>query len=186
MVGRLGIAHPSLSLPTPTSSLHIFYRGKLTLIVRSTESRQTHPAPLPLPLRVRCADTYTFSNLQRDKILISQRQRQRERESLRTDAVVGMGKAVNQQLPVVQQQQQLRHSSRTFLCQRCAVGLSRFFSFKCALVLMLSLAAFFSALFWVLPFRFKHPGFDAKASIKLSGELLISTCLIEGFQEVML
>ncbi|XP_047950264.1 uncharacterized protein LOC125195986 isoform X2 [Salvia hispanica] len=80
-----------------------------------------------------------------------------------------MGKAVNQQLPIVQQQQQQpRHSSRTFLCQRCAVGVSRFFSFKCALVLMLSLAAFFSALFGVLPFRYKHPGFDAKTSIKLS------------------
>ncbi|XP_042058557.1 endochitinase A1-like isoform X2 [Salvia splendens] len=78
-----------------------------------------------------------------------------------------MGKAVNQQLPIVQQQQP-RHSSRTFLCQRCAVGVSRFFSFKCALVLMLSLAAFFSALFWVLPFRYQHPGFDAKTSIKLS------------------
>ncbi|KAL1564688.1 endochitinase A1-like isoform X1 [Salvia divinorum] len=77
-----------------------------------------------------------------------------------------MGKAVNQQLPVVQQQP--RHSSRTFLCQRCAVGVSRFFSFKCALVLMLSLAAFFSALFWVLPFRYEHPGFDAKTSVKLS------------------
>ncbi|KAG6425092.1 hypothetical protein SASPL_115516 [Salvia splendens] len=88
-----------------------------------------------------------------------------------------MGKAVNQQLPIVQQQQP-RHSSRTFLCQRCAVGVSRFFSFKCALVLMLSLAAFFSALFWVLPFRYQHPGFDAKTSIKLSGELLIPTCLI--------
>ncbi|XP_057806136.1 formin-like protein 7 isoform X2 [Salvia miltiorrhiza] len=76
-----------------------------------------------------------------------------------------MGKADNHQLPVVQQP---RGSSRTFLCQRCAVGASRLFSFKCAVVLMLSVAAFFSAFFWLLPLRYKQPGFDAKSSIKLS------------------
>ncbi|KAH6787655.1 hypothetical protein C2S52_007207 [Perilla frutescens var. hirtella] len=80
-----------------------------------------------------------------------------------------MGKAdKQQQLPVVQQQPRGSSASRTFLCQRCAVGVSRVFSFKCAVVLMLSVAAFLSAFFWVLPLRYKHLGFDAKESIKLS------------------
>ncbi|XP_042006890.1 zinc finger protein jing homolog [Salvia splendens] len=84
-----------------------------------------------------------------------------------------MGKAGDQQLPIVQPQpqpqpQQPRGSSRTFLCHRCAAGASRLVNFKCALVLMLSLAAFLSAAFWFIPSRYRHPGFDAKASVKLS------------------
>lgn len=85
-----------------------------------------------------------------------------------------MGKAGDQQLPIAQPQPQPqppRGSSRTFLCHRCAAGASRLVNFKCALVLMLSLAAFLSAAFWFIPSRYRHPGFDAKASVKLSGEL---------------
>ncbi|KAI3448319.1 hypothetical protein Pfo_004984 [Paulownia fortunei] len=74
-----------------------------------------------------------------------------------------MGKVDNQQLPVVQQQ-----SSGTFLCRRCSVGVHKLINFKCAVVLMLSIAAFLSALFWVLPFRYRQAGFDAKDTIRLS------------------
>ncbi|XP_042010146.1 synaptojanin-1-like [Salvia splendens] len=82
-----------------------------------------------------------------------------------------MGKAGDQQLPIVQQPPQSqppRGSSRTFLCHRCAAGASRLVNFRCALVLMLSLAAFLFAAFWFIPSRYRHPGFDAKASVKHS------------------
>ncbi|XP_011092360.1 uncharacterized protein LOC105172565 isoform X2 [Sesamum indicum] len=73
-----------------------------------------------------------------------------------------MGKVGNRRLPVVQQQ-----ASRTFLCRRCSVAVYSLISFKCAVVLTLSIAAFLSALFWVLPVRYRQAGFDAKDSIKL-------------------
>ncbi|KAL0293750.1 UNVERIFIED_CONTAM: hypothetical protein Scaly_2577100 [Sesamum calycinum] len=73
-----------------------------------------------------------------------------------------MGKVGNRRLPVVQQQ-----ASRTFLCRRCSVAVYSLISFKCAVVLTLSIAAFLSALFWVLPVRYRQAGFDAKESIKL-------------------
>ncbi|KAG8368766.1 hypothetical protein BUALT_Bualt15G0080700 [Buddleja alternifolia] len=79
-----------------------------------------------------------------------------------------MGKADNQRLPVVQQQQQPHGSraSRTFLCRRCSMGV---FSLKCAVVLIFSIAAFLSALYLVLPVRYKQAAFDVKDSIKISG-----------------
>lgn len=73
-----------------------------------------------------------------------------------------MGKVDDQQLPVVQQHQ----PSGTFLRRRCTV--CRLINFKCAVVLTLSVAAFISAFFFVLPFRHRQAGFDAKDSIKLS------------------
>ncbi|KAL1534279.1 synaptojanin-1-like [Salvia divinorum] len=82
-----------------------------------------------------------------------------------------MGKAGDQQPPVVQQPQpqpQPRGSSRTFLCHRCAAGASRLVTFRCAIVWMISLSAFLSAAFWFIPSRYRHPGFDAKASVKLN------------------
>ncbi|GFQ04687.1 hypothetical protein PHJA_002612700 [Phtheirospermum japonicum] len=81
-----------------------------------------------------------------------------------------MGKADNQRLPVVQQQQSHANgASRTFfLYRRCATGFYRLSSVKCAAVLILSVAAFLSALFWLLPIRYRQAGFDAKDSIKLS------------------
>ncbi|KAK6156923.1 hypothetical protein DH2020_011171 [Rehmannia glutinosa] len=78
-----------------------------------------------------------------------------------------MGKADNHRLPVVQQSHGTS-ASRTFLYQRCAMGFYRLLSFKCAVVLILSVAAFLSAFFWALPIRYRQSGFDAKDSIKLS------------------
>ncbi|CAA2972831.1 Hypothetical predicted protein [Olea europaea subsp. europaea] len=85
-----------------------------------------------------------------------------------------MGKVDNQRLPVVQQQRRQQSQnpiSRTFFGRRCSVVLSRIFqefSFKCFLVLIVSVAIFLSAVFWVLPLRNGKIGFDAKNSIKLS------------------
>ncbi|KAL3620869.1 hypothetical protein CASFOL_035781 [Castilleja foliolosa] len=80
-----------------------------------------------------------------------------------------MGKADNQRLPVVQQQSNGNGASRTFFnYRRCATGFYRISSVKCAAVLIFSLAAFLSALFWLLPIRHRQAGFDAKESIKLS------------------
>ncbi|KAL8061113.1 hypothetical protein ABFX02_02G067400 [Erythranthe guttata] len=80
-----------------------------------------------------------------------------------------MGKADNQRLPIVQQPNGGGSTaSRTFLCRRCAVGLRGLCTLKCAVVLMLSVAAFFSAVFWLLPIRYREVGFDARESIKLS------------------
>ncbi|KAK6156953.1 hypothetical protein DH2020_011201 [Rehmannia glutinosa] len=78
-----------------------------------------------------------------------------------------MGKADNHRLPVVQQSHGTS-ASRTFLYQRCAMGFYRLLSFKCAVVLILSVAAFLSAFFWALPIRYRQAGFDAKDSVKLS------------------
>lgn len=97
--------------------------------------------------------------------------RECEREVFGTDAVVEMGKADNQRLPIVQQSDG-SGASRTFLCRRCAMGLYRLCSVKCAVVLIFSVAAFLSAVFWVFPLRYREAGFDAKDSIKLSGKLL--------------
>ncbi|KAI3445651.1 hypothetical protein Pfo_002316 [Paulownia fortunei] len=78
-----------------------------------------------------------------------------------------MGKADNQRLPVVQQSHG-SSASRTFLCRRCAMGFYRLSSVKCAVVLIFSVTAFLSAVFWGLPIRYRQAGFDAKDSIKLS------------------
>ncbi|XP_055816250.1 uncharacterized protein LOC129885834 [Solanum dulcamara] len=78
-----------------------------------------------------------------------------------------MGKLQGQRLPV-QHQNVEGVASRTFW-QRCSMGLSRIglkFSFKCIAVLLLSIALFLSALFWILPHRSKLSGFDAKEAIK--------------------
>ncbi|XP_009795502.1 uncharacterized protein [Nicotiana sylvestris] len=72
-----------------------------------------------------------------------------------------MGKLQGQRLPL----QQNIDGSRTFFCR---MGLSRIFSFKCIVVLVLSIALFLSALFWIIPHRSKPSGFDAKEAIKLA------------------
>ncbi|XP_009630606.1 uncharacterized protein [Nicotiana tomentosiformis] len=77
-----------------------------------------------------------------------------------------MGKLQGQRLPL--QQQQNIDGSRNFFCRRCWMGVSRIFSFKCLVVLVLSIALFLSALFWILPHRSKPSGFDAKQAIKLA------------------
>lgn len=46
------------------------------------------------------------------------------------------------------------------------MGLSRIFSFKCIAVLLLTIAVFLSALFWILPHPSKLYGFEAKDAIK--------------------
>lgn len=48
------------------------------------------------------------------------------------------------------------------------MGVSRIFSLKCIVVLVLSMSLFLSALFWILPHRSKTSGFDAKEAIKLA------------------
>lgn len=95
----------------------------------------------------------------------------RERKHGFTDAL-GMGKLQGQRLPVQQQQNNDGVGSRTF-CERCSFAFSRIglqFSFKCSAVLLLSVAVFLSALFWILPRTDKLSGFDAKEGIKQAGE----------------
>lgn len=90
-----------------------------------------------------------------------------ERESfVGADAVVEMGKA-QKRLPAVQQGQAdgRAASTMTFLCRRCRMTL---FTPKCAVVLLLGVAAFLSAVFAILPIRYRHAGFDAKDSFKLA------------------
>lgn len=53
------------------------------------------------------------------------------------------------------------------------MGFSRIglqFSFRCIAVLLLSIALFLSAVFWILPHRSKLSGFDAKEAIKHAGQ----------------
>ncbi|XP_075511154.1 uncharacterized protein LOC142547008 [Primulina tabacum] len=78
-----------------------------------------------------------------------------------------MGKAHNKRLPVVQHQQSdgTAVSTATLLCRRCWLTL---FTLKCAVVLLLGVAAFLSAVLSILPIRYRHAGFDAKDSIKLA------------------
>lgn len=85
--------------------------------------------------------------------------------------------------------------SRNF-SQRCSMGLSAIgsqFSFKCIAVLLLSIALFLSALFWILPHSSKVSGFDAEEVIKHAGEFdhsfdfyrlpfSSSTAVLLGFQ----
>lgn len=76
-----------------------------------------------------------------------------------------MGKLQGQRLPV---QSVDGVGSRNF-SQRCSMGLSAIgsqFSFKCIAVLLLSIALFLSALFWILPHSSKVSGFDAEEVIK--------------------
>lgn len=84
-----------------------------------------------------------------------------------------MGK-FESQLPVQQQQHQQQNHG---LCQGCSMGLSRIgrlFSFKCILVLLLTLSLFLSAIFWVSPSHSKKSGFEARDSIKLSATVQAS------------
>lgn len=76
-----------------------------------------------------------------------------------------MGKSDNQRWPGVQQDTH-GSASPTSICRRCSIN---FFDFNCVVVLVLSVAAFLSAIFWVLPNRCGESGFDADESIKLSG-----------------
>ncbi|XP_073274688.1 uncharacterized protein [Primulina huaijiensis] len=75
-----------------------------------------------------------------------------------------MGKSDNELLPVVQQHTH-GGASPTSICWRCLMNV---FDFNCVVVLVLSVAAFLSAIFWVLPNRCGESGFDADESIKLS------------------
>ncbi|KAL8168348.1 hypothetical protein V2J09_009847 [Rumex salicifolius] len=63
-------------------------------------------------------------------------------------------------------------SSRSF-CGRCRPmgGIAQYFSFKCLLVLILSLAVFISAIFWIIPSRSLHSGYDASQTVKLSASI---------------
>ncbi|CAI9103882.1 OLC1v1002465C3 [Oldenlandia corymbosa var. corymbosa] len=90
-----------------------------------------------------------------------------------------MGKASQQQLPVVRQQQQEGAAGErryggvagVFCCRRCSTAISRVsreFNFKCVFVLIMSVAIFWVALSSLLHIRHKNYGYDAKESIKIS------------------
>ncbi|KAL6515172.1 hypothetical protein OROHE_018804 [Orobanche hederae] len=96
-----------------------------------------------------------------------------------------MGKTDNQRLPVVQQSHGSGASRTFFLYQRCAMGFYRLSSVKCAAVLILSLAAFLSAFFWVLPIRYRQAGFDAKDSMKLSATVQSKFNLEKPIEELV-
>uniref|UniRef100_A0A5B7ABR3 Putative mastermind-like domain-containing protein 1 isoform X1 n=1 Tax=Davidia involucrata TaxID=16924 RepID=A0A5B7ABR3_DAVIN len=83
-----------------------------------------------------------------------------------------MGK-VEQQLHLQQQIQgnRTRRTDSTIFCERCSMGLSRIgreCSFKCVVVLILSVSLFLSAIFWAFPLHSTQSEFDAKDAIKLS------------------
>lgn len=56
---------------------------------------------------------------------------------------------------------------------------------RCVVVLILGFAVFLSALFWVLPFRSRNPGFDAKDSVKLSATVQASFKLEKPVSELI-
>ncbi|WMV12454.1 hypothetical protein MTR67_005839 [Solanum verrucosum] len=92
-----------------------------------------------------------------------------------------MGKLQGQRLPV--QNQNSDGVGSTTFCQRCSMGFSRIglqFSFKCIAVLLLSIALFLSAVFWILPHPSKLSGFDAKEAIKHAGSLCLFLKAIAG------
>ncbi|KAJ8572595.1 hypothetical protein K7X08_009106 [Anisodus acutangulus] len=78
-----------------------------------------------------------------------------------------MGKLQGQRLALQQQQNTIDEDGSRTLYRRCCIGLSQF-NFKCIFILVLSIALFLSAVFWILPHRSKPSGFDAKESIKLA------------------
>ncbi|CAN4108078.1 unnamed protein product [Withania somnifera] len=73
-----------------------------------------------------------------------------------------MGKLQGQTLPV---QLNIDRVGSTTFYHRCYSS-SRIFSFKCLVVLLLSMAVFLSAFFWIFPNPSKLYGFEAKDSIK--------------------
>lgn len=73
-----------------------------------------------------------------------------------------MGKIEEQY--VQQEEQRENHGD----CARCSVVL-RAFSFKCLFILFLSLSAFLSGIFWILPKHTVQLSFDEKDEIKNSG-----------------
>ncbi|XP_059648156.1 uncharacterized protein LOC132294351 [Cornus florida] len=81
-----------------------------------------------------------------------------------------MGK-VEEQLHLQRQQIEGNRTRSTICCESCSVGLSRIgrqFNVKCAVVLIFSVCAFLSAIFWVLPRHSRQSGFDAIEAVKLS------------------
>ncbi|KAM7470374.1 hypothetical protein LguiA_008557 [Lonicera macranthoides] len=78
-----------------------------------------------------------------------------------------MGK-LEHQLPLQQEQIQARRANSSLFCERCSMGLSRICGFKCVVVMILSFAVFFSAIFWVFPYHKRQLGFEAKDSVKQS------------------
>ncbi|KAM7474624.1 hypothetical protein LguiB_021867 [Lonicera macranthoides] len=81
-----------------------------------------------------------------------------------------MGK-LEHQLPLQQEQIQARRANSSLFCERCSMGLSRICGFKCVVVMILSFAVFFSAIFWVFPYHKRQFGFEAKDSVKQSAQL---------------
>ncbi|XVF45752.1 hypothetical protein PTKIN_Ptkin02bG0231400 [Pterospermum kingtungense] len=103
------------------------------------------------------------------------RERERKRENflcLLPDAL-SMGKNEDQNL---QQREQGLESGNNQgpehhpggRCWMVLSSVSNEFSFRCVFVLFLSLSVLLPGIFWILPFRFRNSGFDAKQAIKLS------------------
>ncbi|KAF5743911.1 hypothetical protein HS088_TW08G00499 [Tripterygium wilfordii] len=80
-----------------------------------------------------------------------------------------MGKGEQEDHNLPQQRHDHRHgaSSLGLFCERCS-SISRYITFRCFFVLLLSLALLVSGIFWILPSYTKISGFDAKDEIKLS------------------
>ncbi|OWM79372.1 hypothetical protein CDL15_Pgr003545 [Punica granatum] len=74
--------------------------------------------------------------------------------------------------------------SRSF-CWGCPVDLRRHLSLRCLLSLVLGLAIFLSAVFWILPSLSKNPGFDAKESVKLGAAVQASFKLEKPVAELV-
>lgn len=90
-----------------------------------------------------------------------------------------MGKSEEQNLRQQQSHGDENHrDSSGIFCVGCSMVLTRLvkdFSFKCLLVLILSLSILVSGIFWILPHRLTKSGFDAQEAIKLSGTLSLSS-----------
>ncbi|WCJ18284.1 hypothetical protein M5689_000648 [Euphorbia peplus] len=89
------------------------------------------------------------------------------------------------------QHQHRRHDDDDvlFFCERCSMGLKNYLSYRCVLVMIVSMFLLVSAIFWILP----HPttplhidSFDASPSIKLSASVQVSFRLQKPVSELVL
>ncbi|KAK2662840.1 hypothetical protein Ddye_001414 [Dipteronia dyeriana] len=84
-----------------------------------------------------------------------------------------MGKG-EQNLPQQQSHASSNPASSRFFCQTYSMVLStvfKQFSLKCFIVLILGVAVFLSAIFWILPFYKAQSGFEANDTIKISASV---------------
>lgn len=83
-----------------------------------------------------------------------------------------MGKSEEQNLHQQQSHEAENRASSGLICAGCSMVLRRLakgFSFRCVLVLFMSLSVLLSGIFWIIPHHVMKSGFDAKEAIRLSG-----------------